>query len=344
MSHAEPQSAESVRTTSRCVLFLTAVLGMLSVPCGADTPVPLQALQNSPRIACDKPEYNFGEVEDRFVIKHTFVVRNLGNAVLEIRKVYPGCGCTVTKLNTTTIKPGGKAELKAQMTLRGRRGLQQKTIRIESNDPVNPRFPLRLKGTVYTMAYLEPSFVVFSNVLPDKPTEKEIRLVSRKSGVNLSEIRTHSPKIRAELRKEPDGRCVRIVVCTVPPLPAERISDSITVKTDDPELDVLNLPVTGNVVGEVTVLPRQIVLRQSTGIGVKRAIFIRAGSVANFQILDVQAPIDASHVSIHKQENGMVRIELSELTASPELNGKTVRILTDLEHMRTIEIPIKILP
>lgn len=331
--------------------FITAI-GSVCLLCvlsctpawGQDAAVPAVTPQYAPKIACDRPDHDFGEVEDKSVIKHAFILRNLGNADLEIKKVYPGCGCTVTKLDTKTIKPGGTAELKAEMSLRGRRGLQQKTIRIESNDPTTPRLPLRMKGTVYTMAYLEPSFVVFSNVLPDKPTTKEIRLVSRKQGVNIADVRTHAPGIKAELVREQDGSCVRLIVSTTPPLSSGRISDSITVRTDDLSLDILALPVTGNIVTEVTVLPQQIVLRQSTGIPVKRAIFIRAGSAADYEILDVQAPVDAAHLTIHKQADGMVRIELTGLVASPDLDGKSVRIITNLELMKTIEVPIKILP
>jgi hypothetical protein len=38
------------------------------------------------------------------------------------------------------------------------------------------------------------------------------------------------------------------------------------------------------------------------------------------------------------------RIQLSNLVAGPELNGKKVRITTDLEKMREIEVPIKVIP
>ncbi|MBT4819114.1 MAG: DUF1573 domain-containing protein, partial [Lentisphaerae bacterium] len=265
-------------TYTRTVQTIGLLGTVVAMSLQAQTPqLPSRSHRPSSRIICDEPKWDFGEVEDKSVIKHTFVLKNAGKAPLKVGRIHPGCGCAVVKMDHKTASPGTSVRLTVELTLRGRRGPMHKTIRIESNDPLTPRFPLHVNGTVYTMAHMEPSLAVFHSVHAERSTEKEVRLISRKPGVNIARARTDSPYLTTTLRKDPDGRCVRLVVSTIPPLPQEPFTGDVTVETDDPELGPLRLLASVSVLREVTVVPRRITLARTTEAHVEQAIFILPG-------------------------------------------------------------------
>ncbi len=99
-----------------------------------------------PKIFCEGSSYNFGTVINTKIIKHTFIIKNIGDDVLKIDKVRVSCGCTIIKIKDKTILPGGKTELKVELDLSDTEGEQFKDILIESNDPDNRFYKLYLKG------------------------------------------------------------------------------------------------------------------------------------------------------------------------------------------------------
>lgn len=100
----------------------------------------------SPKIFCEGSSYNFGTVINTKIIKHTFIIKNIGDDVLKIDKVRVSCGCTIIKIKDKSILPGGKTELKVELDLSDTEGEQFKDILIESNDPDTKFYKLYLKG------------------------------------------------------------------------------------------------------------------------------------------------------------------------------------------------------
>ena len=71
----------------------------------------------APKLACDEPEYRFGELDSSETVKHDFVIRNEGDEPLKITRVRPDCGCTLARLKDKTIAPGKQTSLSARLSL-----------------------------------------------------------------------------------------------------------------------------------------------------------------------------------------------------------------------------------
>ena len=110
---------------------------------------PAEEVVHAPKLVCDEPTYKFGELESSETVEHTFILRNEGDLDLEITRVKPACGCTAANLSEKIIHPGGEAQIRTRLSLRGRRGRQRKSITVESNDPKQPRLLLwiQLQGS-----------------------------------------------------------------------------------------------------------------------------------------------------------------------------------------------------
>jgi hypothetical protein len=295
-----------------------------------------------PRIVCEKPVFNFGEVENTEVVKHVFVLQNAGDAPLTIKKVRPTCGCTVADLDKKLIEPGGRATLSARLSLRGRKGAQNKSIRIESDDPLTPRIRLYMKGTVITQVAVEPSYISFGRLKPDSVVTKEIKLVGRLTDVSITNAVLTPDSKHFEVVPRDDGDRRRVAVRTVPPLIPGPIREKINIMTDHPSLKLVTVQMFASVLGEVSVIPRQIVLRKS-GPPSTRVILLRPGTVSSFKVLRVEPPLETVQIRVWEQKNNTYRIELLSVPSGPEFAGKVVRIFTDLENMKEIVVPIRVL-
>jgi len=134
------------------------------------------------------------------------------------------------------------------------------------------------------------------------------------------------------------------MVETVPPLEIGHFATSVTIHTTHPELSEVELPISVTVMGEVRVLPTELTLPLSSTSLLRRIIFIRPGSVSEFCIQEVSGPFSEEQVTIIEQSSGAYRIDIRDIRVTPGLAGQAVHIMTDLQKMKDIHVPIKVVP
>jgi hypothetical protein len=101
-------------------------------------PMTSEELALTPRLIIEKPEHDFGEIAQGRSVTNKFVISNTGKTDLNIRQTKASCGCTASKPEKSTLKPGESSTIKVTFDSEGRSGEQSKTIFVFSNDPVNP--------------------------------------------------------------------------------------------------------------------------------------------------------------------------------------------------------------
>lgn len=111
-------------------------------------PLTPEELANAPKLTFDKTLHDFGNINKGDKVTVDFVLNNTGKSDLNVRKVKANCGCTVSQLEKDTLKPGESTTLKVTFNSAGRRGIQQKSINIFSNDPTAPTQRLIIKGKI----------------------------------------------------------------------------------------------------------------------------------------------------------------------------------------------------
>ncbi len=65
----------------------------------------------TPELTVDQPEYNFGSIGLGYMVKHTFILQNTGDEIMEIIRVRASCGCTTTALPASQLAPGESVPL-----------------------------------------------------------------------------------------------------------------------------------------------------------------------------------------------------------------------------------------
>lgn len=98
-------------------------------------------------ISFDKTTLDYGTVKTGSEGHRYFTVKNTGDKPLIISRVQASCGCTTPEWSTDPIMPGKTAQIKVGYNTQIN-GAFQKVIEVFSNDPVNGRSAINIKGVV----------------------------------------------------------------------------------------------------------------------------------------------------------------------------------------------------
>lgn len=335
---------------------LVSLLIPLSVLAEETVPVPAEAAPTEavvteaaptgkgPIIACDEPNFDFGTVDNQTTIEHTFLIKNIGDTTLEITQVKPACGCTVAELTEKMVPPGGISHVTAKLSLQGRSGLQSKAITIFSNDPQNPQYRVSINGTAAQSVQVAPERLMFGQVGPGQSSELFVDI----SGLapepfNITAIEPSGTELTAVSEVQEDGKKYRLKVTITGPAQAGPYNGNIRISTDHPSRPLIDIPVIGNIVGEIIYAPTELTLpAQTDGNPLTRYIVLRPGTLPNFELKKVTTPDPSMKTSIFPFGDQGYRVQIEGINPSADLEGKTIVLETSAQFTPEISIPIHI--
>ena len=102
----------------------------------------------APKIFVKDNIYDFKEVPQNKVLKHSFVIENKGSAPLEIKEVKPSCECTVLDPIKMKLEPGDTTVLTVKFDTKNKIGYQRQHAYILSNDPEAPVYRVSIVANV----------------------------------------------------------------------------------------------------------------------------------------------------------------------------------------------------
>ena len=228
-----------MNTRRSAVVFLS--LSSLALFVSAQDPAPL-----APKIVCDEIVYDFGERDNTETLEHHYLIRNEGSLSLEIRGVRATCGCTAVKPQDDLVPPGGETKIQVRLDLRGRSGMQIKTISVLSNDPLTPQLNLQMRGQALQALRAQPSPLFFGRLGPGAVRTRPFEILSDRGSVEILEFRAEHPGIRlTALDPEPgdEGRRHRFEVTLEDSLPGGTLNSQIVVLADQNGQKQLVIPV-----------------------------------------------------------------------------------------------------
>jgi len=130
----------------------------------------------APLLSLDSSVYDFNPVLEGEKVTHDFIIKNAGDALLQIYSVKTSCGCTAASYSKE-IPPGGSGKISLSLNTKGYGGRSvNKTARVETNDPRNMSVTLTLSGNVERYAEIEPSGAMLAGSAGDD-IRTEIRII-----------------------------------------------------------------------------------------------------------------------------------------------------------------------
>lgn len=314
------------------------------------------AAAKAPVAVVDEPVYDHGQVSQGEEVRHDFVIRNEGNADLQIVEVRPACGCTVAEYDKT-IPPGGSGKVHAVVDTSDFDGGISKGLTVLTNDPKNPRIVLTVKATIEPAVFTRPGFARFIQPKESDPGSVE-QLVFTKSKDDLKILKVESPfpYLEATVRpatdeeKTPDGTGNQYVVTLTldyHQAPVGPLADFVKLTTNHPKQAVVNIPVSGFVRPMVVATPDAADFGEIKYEGNADAVLV----VKNYGSEQMKLSFDEAGstlppgigVKIEQIKQGReysVRILLDDALAKGPFSG-TLRLKTDMAKKPTLDIPLR---
>jgi hypothetical protein len=216
---------------------------------------------SGPRIQFPSLVYNFGTVTGDTLVNCVFTFTNVGNALLELPSVAPGCGCMKMSEWSRKVEPGQTGTIKVQYNSYAYIGHFGKSVYLECNDPMEPKLTLEIQGTVWRPIEIKPLYAVL-NLCPEVLSNAvTVRLISHlDEPLILTDLKVNNPAFAVELQTNQPGKEYQVVVTTPTPHPTNDQQGQITLKTSTTNLPVVTIPARVNVLPVLLAIPAQIKL------------------------------------------------------------------------------------
>jgi archaellum component FlaF (FlaF/FlaG flagellin family) len=97
-----------------------------------------QEAAKAAKLQLNQTALDFGRIKQNQTTAREVTVTNLGQSLLELRSIQGNCTCITTEVNKQSLKTGQSATIRISFNPQDRKGTQQKSVMIYSNDPKDP--------------------------------------------------------------------------------------------------------------------------------------------------------------------------------------------------------------
>lgn len=232
-------------------------LGLLvaATNAGAQTePVPVPAPLSAPAAVADTNAigpriqfaavvHDFGRILSGSSVRHEFVFTNIGDALLEIRNVAPGCGCTTAGDWTRKVEPGQTGTIPVQFNSGAFNGVVSKTITVTTTDKRQSTVLLQLKGDIWKPIEINPTYAVLhANLETLADARASVRILNHEEQpVTLSPPECNNRAFALQLNTNVPGKDFELVIKVVPPVNASNLQGNITLRTSSTNMPLLTI-------------------------------------------------------------------------------------------------------
>jgi hypothetical protein len=314
---------------NRTIFFVLAAWLVLGITASA-----------APRLVCTETVHDFGTVDGKSPASHTFTIRNEGDSDLVIKKIHAPCGCTTFKLQNKNLAPGETLEFPVTLSLSGRKGPQQKSVYLETNDPATRTLQLTMRGIVGTDLEITPPMLVLRHNQKTGVIEAEGR-VTATSGRALActEAVAEGGKLEITTSPLPDGNGFVLRATAKSGLAAGQHREKIRLRmeggsTTETFVDALILkPV------EFVLAPSVVRLDSKAAGPVARTLILRSPGGVAFRVEGVETPDSRMTARVESSGSAAARIVLENIPTEKTLDGKVLKIRIGGSEPKILEVP-----
>jgi hypothetical protein len=307
----------------------------------------------APKAVAVEPIKDVGTVAKSEKVVHDFLIKNEGDAVLEITQVRPSCGCTVAEFDKT-IAPGQTGKVHIVLDTSTFSGPIAKGVQVITNDPATPKFELTLRAKVEPYVSVKPGYARYIMVQGEETQGSIAQTLWVPDGSDMEIVKVDSPfpylktsfrEAKAEERvPDAKGKQWRVEMQLTKDAPVGAIAEYVTVHTNHPKQKLVQIPVSGFVRPVVAVTPSvadigTVEVKQP----LKRVLNVRNFATEPIKLTGAEGNVKGVDVSVESLQDGreyQVVLMLQPGLAKGPLNGK-LQLRTDSPKAPVIEVDLK---
>ncbi len=305
----------------------------------------------APKIAFDSETFEWGTAYQGSKVTHTFKFRNEGDETLRISEVKSSCGCTVPKDWPESVEPGKGGEITATFDTGRRKGRNQTSISVNSNDPERAGVRLIMQGNIEDFIEFRPiQGVSFDGIEMNTGAERTVEFYpTGEHKFEVKEIKNGNDDISVTYEKSRNESGVagyRLIVTLREKALPGALQDYVRINgilNGSEELEV-GFPVRGRVLGKISVSPERLFFRRA-GVSPESAeILLSRVDGQPLKVRKIRS--DRSEIKgeiIGEGDGKTVRIrftaDFGPSTQNRGLLAGNIRILTDSDDQKEVALP-----
>jgi hypothetical protein len=270
--------------------FARDVLPLEAKPAGGNS-----APQGPRAVVVNGERFDFGSMDRFGKGTHEFLIKNEGDAPLELTLGKTTCKCTISDLADNNLAPGETTSVTLEWTVKTGDPQFEQSAEILTNDPSHNPVSVSIYGAVIDTLKAEEPQITLNELSANESTTVRMRVFAYKAPELKvvdhqwvkAELADHfqvafEPLTEEELRAKKATAGTAVVVKVLPGLPLGQLSQVLKVTFDIPDHDPLEIPLFGSVVSDVSiagpgVTPARLLVNLGTvqsGTAVKRTAYI----------------------------------------------------------------------
>lgn len=217
---------------------------------------------SKPKMQIVEPSYDAGEMyKTNKKIQHDFIIKNIGNAELQIINARPGCGCTVTQFDKV-IAPGAEGKVQAAVDISHFKGQIEKGIDVQTNDPDQGHARLTIKANIKTVVEVKPSDQIRFTVSKGESKKDDYQLTpTYEKPIKITDAKIDSQFFTADLTP-PEANAekpeYKLTVSVKDNAPIGTQTGNVELTLQDAPVPSMTIPVTAIVRGSITASPSMV--------------------------------------------------------------------------------------
>ncbi|MCR4290685.1 MAG: DUF1573 domain-containing protein [Candidatus Scalindua sp.] len=218
-----------------------------------------QLIEGQPDIYFEEPIYNFGKVYKNEDVEHFFIFENHGKKDLIIEDIEASCGCIVSEATTSKVLPGMSEGIIVVLRGVSDTGAISKNIKIYSNDPDTPVYPLKLSGEIVEDITVNTRQISFGCI----PKGKKVKVgidVKPRPGFKLviKDVISTNPDISTEYKKRGHEDKFVVEATLKDTATVGVLTGNIQILTNSERQNRLIIPFSGEVIGDIRLYPSHL--------------------------------------------------------------------------------------
>jgi hypothetical protein len=217
-----------------------------------------------PKAVAVEPIKDVGDVAKGEKASADFLIRNDGDAVLEITNVQPACGCTVADYDKT-VAPGKTGKVHAVVDTATFSGPIAKGVTVFTNDPAMPQIELTLRVKVEPYINVKPGYARYITVQGEPLEGNIVQTLWAPDGTPMEITKADSPwpyltvtyheATAAERMPDAKGKQWKVEMKLSNDAKVGPLADYVTIHTTHPKQKIVQIPISGFVRPVMAVTP-----------------------------------------------------------------------------------------
>lgn len=291
-----------------------------------------------PKIVFVEQTYDFGKVFIGENVQHKYEFKNVGEGELIINNVKSSCGCTAALVSKKNLLTNEKGEVEVKFNPGSYVGRVSKSVTVNSNDPENPLFKLTITGEVAEEVTVNPKRINFGMIKKGEKCSKNME-INPTAGVGIAIKKVESPNEYVTITQKSD---TDYQVDFTKNDYIGRFNGIIFIYTNSKKQERIDVPFSGEVVGDVTYYPENISFGNiRKGLEVKRTVILNfISKEVKIEKIEVE-PSNLNYVvsELNNMSSKRIDIKLGNGVAIGKISG-SLKIFTNSTIQPVINIPI----